>query len=104
MKTNKFMQFTAAAAVVCGMSVLTSREKDDYELPEAIESEVYDTGASRGNGGVGNGRHQTELRVVDHGEGDHPRQLRQQSFGYLNGELNHQTAVCQINHWAIGDW
>ncbi len=46
MKTNKFMQFMAAAVVVCGMSVLTSCEKDDYELPEVIESEVYDTGVS----------------------------------------------------------
>ncbi|WP_302129237.1 hypothetical protein, partial [Bacteroides congonensis] len=46
MKTNKFMQFMAAAVVVCGMSVLTSCEKDNYELPEVIESEVYDTGVS----------------------------------------------------------
>ena len=40
------MQFMAAAVVVCGMSVLTSCEKDNYALPEVIESEVYDTGVS----------------------------------------------------------
>ena len=46
MKTNKFMQFMAAAVVVCGMLTMTSCEKDDYELPEVIESEVYESGVS----------------------------------------------------------
>ena len=43
MKTNKFWLVVAlgAALAVCG---LTSCEKDNYELPEVIESEVSDSG------------------------------------------------------------
>ena len=95
----------AAAVVVCGMSVLTSCEKDDYELPEVIESEVYDTGvSSEVTAESGTEGHQTELRVVDHGEGITRANFDNKVSVTLNGELNHQTAVCQINHWAIGDY
>lgn len=105
MKTNKFMQFMAAAVVVCGMSVLTSCEKDDYELPEVIESEVYDTGVSSevtAESGTEGTKLSYESWIMVKG-------ITRANFDNkvsvtLNGELNHQTAVCQINHWAIGDY
>lgn len=46
MKTNNFMHLMAAAAVFAGMVMFTSCNKDDFELPEVIESEVLDEGLS----------------------------------------------------------
>lgn len=44
MKTKSLWFATAAAVVLTGMTMMTSCSKDDYELPEVIESEVYDEG------------------------------------------------------------
>ena len=46
MKTNNFMHFMAAAVIFAGMVMFTSCNKDDFELPEVIESEVLDEGLS----------------------------------------------------------
>ena len=83
MKQKDLWFATAAAVVLTGMTMMTSCSKDDYELPEVIESEVYDEGeAGEVRDGSRNGRHSTELRELDYGPGYYPRQLRQQSLGY----------------------
>ena len=46
MKTKSLWFATAAAVVLTGMTMMTSCSKDDYELPEVIESEVYDEGCA----------------------------------------------------------
>ena len=46
MKTNNFMHLMAAAVIFAGMVMFTSCNKDDFELPEVIESEVLDEGLS----------------------------------------------------------
>lgn len=46
MKTNNFMHFMAVAVVFAGMVMFTSCNKDDFELPEVIESEVLNQGLS----------------------------------------------------------
>ena len=45
MKTKSLWFVMAAAAVLTGM-MMSSCSKDDYELPEVIESEVYDEGCA----------------------------------------------------------
>ena len=45
MKANRFVQILAAAAVICGVVLMSSCEKEPL-LPEVIESEVYDNGSA----------------------------------------------------------
>ena len=44
MKTKSLWFAVALGAALTGMTMMTSCSKDDYELPEVIESEVYDEG------------------------------------------------------------
>ena len=46
MKANRFVQILAAAAVICGVVLMSSCEKEPL-LPEVIESEVYDKAARK---------------------------------------------------------
>ena len=46
MKTKSLWFAVALGAALTGMTMMTSCSKDDYELPEVIESEVYDEGCA----------------------------------------------------------
>ena len=84
---------------------MTSCSKDDYELPEVIESEVYDEGeAGEVRAEVG-----TEGTQLSYESWIMVRGITRASFDNkvsvtLNGKLKDVAAVCPVNHWEIGDY
>ena len=84
---------------------MTSCSKDDYELPEVIESEVYDEGrAEEVKAKVG-----TEGTQLSYESWIMVRGITRASFDNkvsvtLNGKLKDVAAVCPVNHWEIGDY
>ena len=105
MKTKSLWFATAAAVVLTGMTMMTSCSKDDYELPEVIESEVYDEGrAEEVKAKVG-----TEGTQLSYESWIMVRGITRASFDNkvsvtLNGKLKDVAAVCPVNHWEIGDY
>ena len=105
MKTTSLWFATAAAVVLTGMTMMTSCSKDDYELPEVIESEVYDEGrAEEVKAKVG-----TEGTQLSYESWIMVRGITRASFDNkvsvtLNGKLKDVAAVCPVNHWEIGDY
>ena len=105
MKTKSLWFATAAAVVLTGMTMMTSCSKDDYELPEVIESEVYDEGeAGEVRAEVG-----TEGTQLSYESWIMVRGITRASFDNkvsvtLNGKLKDVAAVCPVNHWEIGDY
>ena len=105
MKTTSLWFATAAAVVLTGMTMMTSCSKDDYELPEVIESEVYDEGrAEEVKAEVG-----TEGTQLSYESWIMVRGITRASFDNkvsvtLNGKLKDVAAVCPVNHWEIGDY
>ena len=105
MKTKSLWFATAAAVVLTGMTMMTSCSKDDYELPEVIESEVYDEGeAGEVRAEVG-----TEGTQLSYESWIMVRGITRASFDNkvsvtLNSELKNVSAVCPVNHWEIGDY
>ena len=78
---------------------MTSCSKDDYELPEVIESEVYDEGeAGEVRAEVG-----TEGTQLSYESWIMVRGITRASFDNkvsvtLNSELKNVSAVCPVNH------
>ncbi len=105
MKTNKFMQFMAAAVVVCGMLTMTSCEKDDYELPEVIESEVYESGVSsevKSQSGTEGTQLSYESWIMVKG-------ITRASFDNkvsvtLNNQLNNVDSVITVQSFELGEY
>ena len=104
MKTKSLWFVMAAAAVLTGM-MMSSCSKDDYELPEVIESEVYDEGrAEEVKAEVG-----TEGTKLSYESWIMVKGITRASFDNkvsvtLNATFDDVVATLPINHWDIGDY
>lgn len=103
MKTTSLWFATAAAVVLTGMTMMTSCSKDDYELPEVIESEVYDEGrAEEVKAEVG-----TEGTKLSYESWIMVRGITRASFDNkvsvtLNNKLNNVSQTVDVTNYEIG--
>ena len=104
MKTKSLWFATAAAVVLTGMTMMTSCSKDDFELPEVIESEVYDEGrAEEVKAEVG-----TEGTKLSYESWIMVRGITRASFDNkvsvtLNNTLNTVNQVIEVTSWQMGE-
>ena len=104
MKTKSLWFATAAAVVLTGMTMMTSCSKDDYELPEVIESEVYDEGeAGEVRAEVG-----TEGTQLSYESWIMVRGITRASFDNkvsvtLNNAFNNVDSVIEVGSFNLGE-
>ncbi len=103
MKTNKFWSYLAAAAMMTGMVMVTSCTKNDFELPEVIESEVLDEGLDA-NVKETNGTEGTQLSyeswiVV---KGITRAEFENKVSVTLNNQLNHISGELDVQDFNEG--
>ena len=102
MKTKSLWFVMAAAAVLTGM-MMSSCSKDDYELPEVIESEVYDEGrAEEVKAEVG-----TEGTKLSYESWIMVKGITRASFDNkvsvtLNNKLNNVSQTVDVTNYEIG--
>ena len=103
MKTKSLWFVMAAAAVLTGM-MMSSCSKDDYELPEVIESEVYDEGeAGEVKAEVG-----TEGTKLSYESWIMVKGITRASFDNkvsvtLNNRFNHVEEVVEVGSFELGE-
>ena len=104
MKTKSLWFATAAAVVLTGMTMMTSCSKDDYELPEVIESEVYDEGEA----GEVTAQSGTEGTQLSYESWIMVRGITRASFDNkvsvtLNNAFNNVDSVIEVGSFNLGE-
>ena len=104
MKTTSLWFAVALGAALTGMTMMTSCSKDDFELPEVIESEVYDEGrAEEVKAEVG-----TEGTTLSYESWIMVRGTTRASFDnkvsvILNNTLNTVNEEIEVENWNMGE-